>query len=1047
MTLPEGFQATLFAGEPDVVQPIAMTFDDRGRLWVVECLSYPKWSDKPEGTDRVLMFEDTDGDGKFDKRTVIFDKGANLSGIELGFGGIWLCSIPNLLFIPCDFNADAPKIGKPEAVLDGWSLKCKHNVFNSLTWGPDGWLYGCNGIIDTSYVGKPDAQINREQPGVIVLNVDANGAVVERGKVNKEAKVDSPDRIAKFMKDLYEVHKKDKGEEGVKEIAIVIHADKQANFEHVYRAMRSAKDAGFIGVQLRANKDRIAMNCGVWRYHPTKKIFEPFAHGTTNPFGLDFDDYGECFITNCVISHIWHVIPGAHFERMYGEDLNKNTYQLMKSCADHLHWGGGPWTSSRGGKGVHSEAGGGHAHVGCMIYLGDNWPDKYRNGAFMLNLHGSRVNHDRLERQGSGYVAKHEKDFLLANDPWFRGIAIKYGPDGGVYMSDWTDTGECHNYEKVDLTNGRIYKVTYGKVKQWKGDISKLSDAELVKLHEHKNDWHVRHARRVLQERAAAGKLDKKTAGELRSIFFDNNDERRRLRALWTLHCLGALNGNQLLRWVDDRSEAVACWSLRLFFDMFNGEGLAEEIELPHLKSPRLQLALASGLSRTDLQRDNLAYLLLNSAKPTDDQPFNCMIWYALEKQIASNPEFGVASLESIQLPHVRQLSARRIAGLPAWGDAKKNGLQRLTEWLGQNKRASDEADVLRGMLTALQGQRSVQAPQGWEDAYTKLVKSPNADVRATSMRLAVILGDKQAIASLIKTVRDRAVAGETRQSALQALVQKNNPEIVPLLEELLGDTDLRGNSIRALAAFNRPDVPQLFFKHYDKFTAAEKADAVQTLASRSAWALKLLDAIEAKQIPRSDVSVFTARQIQGLKDKQVQERLAKVWGQIKPASAEKVAQTAKFKKLLTPEFLKAADHSKGRAVYAKNCAACHRLYDDGGDIGPALTGAQRHNLDYVLENVLDPSAVVAKEYQMVKIDTLSGRTINGIVKQETEKAITIQTPNEVIVLPKDEIESRKQSPLSMMPEGLFDKLSSEEIRDLVAYLAGKDQVPLPKEK
>src|SRR5580692_11607839 len=120
MTLPEGFQSTLFAGEPDVVQPIAMAFDDRGRLWVVECLSYPKWTNKPEGSDRVVMFEDTDGDGKFDKRQVIFDKGANLSGIELGFGGLWLCSIPNLLFIPCDFNADTPTLGKAEILLNGW---------------------------------------------------------------------------------------------------------------------------------------------------------------------------------------------------------------------------------------------------------------------------------------------------------------------------------------------------------------------------------------------------------------------------------------------------------------------------------------------------------------------------------------------------------------------------------------------------------------------------------------------------------------------------------------------------------------------------------------------------------------------------------------------------------------------------------------------------------------------------------------------------------------------------------------------------------------
>ena len=235
--------------------------------------------------------------------------------------------------------------------------------------------------------------------------------------------------------------------------------------------------------------------------------------------------------------------------------------------------------------------------------------------------------------------------------------------------------------------------------------------------------------------------------------------------------------------------------------------------------------------------------------------------------------------------------------------------------------------------------------------------------------------------------------------------------------------------------------------KHYSQFDEAEKSDTVQTLASRSAWALKLLDAIDSKQVPRTDVSVFIARQIQGLKDKQVQDRLAKVWGQIKPASKEKAERMVNLKRILTPEFVKSADVSKGRFVYAQNCASCHRLYDAGGDIGPALTGSQRHNLDYVLENVLDPSAVVAKEYQMVKIETAGGRTINGIVKQETEKAVTIQTPNERITLPKDEIETRQQSPLSMMPEGLIDRLSKEEIRDLFAYLASKEQVPLPSKK
>src|SRR5262249_48600011 len=301
MTLTPGFKATLFAGEPDVVQPIAFTFDDRGRLWVVECLSYPKWTSDGKGHDRVVIFEDTNGDGRFDKKTVFYDKGANLSGIEVGFGGVWLCSTPNLVFIP-DRDGDDKPDGPPQIVLDGWDLKAQHNVFNDLAWGPDGWLYGCNGILSNSKVGKPNTP-----------------------------------------------------------------ADK-----------------------------RVAMNCGVWRYHPTRQVFEAVAHGTTNPWGLDFDEDGEIFITNCVIKHLWHVVPGAHLQRMFAQDITPNTYALLPSIADHIHWAGGDWTSSRGGKGAHDAPGGGHAHVGCMVYLGDNWPDEYRGSVYTCNIHGNRINRDTL---------------------------------------------------------------------------------------------------------------------------------------------------------------------------------------------------------------------------------------------------------------------------------------------------------------------------------------------------------------------------------------------------------------------------------------------------------------------------------------------------------------------------------------------------------------------------------------------------------------------------------------------------------------------------
>jgi putative membrane-bound dehydrogenase-like protein len=949
MTVPKGFNVTLFAGEPDVVQSIAFTFDDRGRLWVVECLSYPRWTDKPEGSDRVIVFEDTDGDGTFDKRTVVFDKGANLSGIELGFGGVWLCSLPNLLFVPCDFNADEPKMGKPEVVLDGWSLQCKHNVLNSLTWGPDGWLYGCNGITATSHVGKPG----------------------------------TPD------------------------------------------------------------KDRTPMNCGVWRYHPTRKVFEVFAYGTTNPFGLDFDDYGELFITNCVIGHLWHVVPGAHFERMYGEDFNPHLYGLMPSIADHLHWGGGHWTTSRGGKGVHDEAGGGHAHAGCMVYLGDNFPDEYRNSVFMCNLHGNRINRDTLSPKGSTYVAKHGPDFLLANDSWFRGLAIKYGPDGGVYVTDWCDTGECHNYEVVDRTNGRIYKVTYGKPKAWKGDVSKLDDAELVNLQMHKNDWFVRHARRILQERIAAGRTDKPTAGQLLAMIHDQSDEKQKLRALWALHVAGGAHEKLQLELLDHEAEHVRAWAVRLALESGATRAVVQKFEkmIAHEESAVVQLEFASGMSRLPAETRGLVGGVLSAPPKNAHDPYlPLMTWYGLEPLVVTDRFTSLNVLVVAGVPLVREYVARRLA------EHTGADINNLVSMLGHDPARPDrQRDILRGMQAALSGQRSLQMPARWEATYAKLANSSDPEVRERAMKLAVLFGDEKAIEVMRKTALDAAADKAARESALQALLSRQKPELIPVLQQLLDDPPLRQSAIRGLAAFNDSSTPDLLLKHYVAFSAREKEDAVQTLASRPGYASALLDALEKGQVPRADVSAVVARQILNLKDKQLEARLGKVWGQVRPASQERAALTARYKALLTPEKLQAADASKGRAVFAKTCATCHRLYDAGGDIGPALTGSQRANLDYILENVLDPNAVVANEYRVTVVRTTDGRFLNGIVKRETDKAITVQTANELVVVPKDDIEERRISNVSMMPEGLLDKLTADEVRELVKYLQTKEQVPLPK--
>ncbi len=938
--LPPGFQATLFAGEPDLVQPIAFTFDDRGRLWVIENHSYPGW--KAEAHDRVLIFEDTDHDGRFDQRKVFLENGSNLSGIEWGFGGVWLCSTPNLVFVP-DANFDDVPDAPPAVKLDGFDLNARHNVSSSLAWGVDGWLYGCNGILSNSRLGKPGT----------------------------------------------------------------------------------------------ADAERTAMNCGVWRYHPTRDLFEVVAHGTTNPWGLDFDAYGQTFITNCVIQHLWHVVPGARFERMFGQDFNPHTYTLMSSCADHIHWAGGPWFEARGGE-RHDSHGGGHAHVGAMIYLGDNWPDEYRSHLFTCNIHGNRLNQDTLERHASGYVARHAADFLHAGDEWFRGMMVKYGPDGGVYVSDWTDTGECHNYEVVDRTNGRIYKVTFGQLRPWSTDLSTLSDAELIDLSQHKNQWIVRHARRILQERHAAGaKID---AAPLAKMLRSASTDVGQLQALWALQAVGQVDEALRLELMDSPHDVVRGWAVQLELEdrQASPSVLAKLAELATRDpSAWVRLALAAGLQRLELsERWPIATALAAHGEDAADTNLTLMLWYAVEPLAASDPSRALQLAAATPLATLRQYISRRIAS-----PADATGLAAL---VGLLKRGDDplREPVLAGMHEALSGRRRVVAPAGWSEPYPLLAKSKSANVYAQGMLLSLIFGDPQAVADLRSLATNAREHAGARSAAIDALAQAKTQELPSLLRPLLTDGDVRIAALRGLAGYSDDKTPRAILEGYTSFDPPARQEAISVLASRAAWALALLDAVEEKAIPRSDLSAFHVQQLQSLKNPHVAQRVAKVWGAARPNAADRIALIARYKKQLTDDALAAADRSRGRAVFAKTCAACHTLFDAGGKIGPELTGSQRTNLDYVLSNVLDPSAVLARDYQMTLIQTTDGRVINGIVKTEDDHGLSIQTATELVVLPKDEIESRQATPNSMMPDGLFTSLTADEVRDLVGYLRSPSQVP-----
>jgi putative heme-binding domain-containing protein len=455
-------------------------------------------------------------------------------------------------------------------------------------------------------------------------------------------------------------------------------------------------------------------------------------------------------------------------------------------------------------------------------------------------------------------------------------------------------------------------------------------------------------------------------------------------------------------------------------------------------RSALVRLHLASGLQRLPPeQRWPIAAALVQRGEDAADHNVPLMLWYAVEPLVPKDPERVLSLIEKGKIPLVREFIARRLGLLDKPPVAL---LGRLTDPAAQ-------ADVLRGMQAALEGLRQAPMPEGWPATLRHLTASPSAEVRQQALHLSVLFGDRTALTTLRQLVGDRSASATDRSDALQTLLARKDGELLASLQTLVTEAGpLRGPALRGLAAYGDPATPGLVLRHYKALSDEEKADAIGTLTSRPTYALALLEAVETGRVPRKDLSAYTIRQMLAFKDKALAEKITKVWGTIRPASQEKAALTARYKALLTPAFLQGADRSRGRVIYAKTCAACHRLFGEGGDVGPELTGSQRANLDYVLENVLDPNAVVAREYQVTIVETKDGRVISGIVKQEGDRALTLRTQTESLVVPKQEIESRTQSPLSMMPEGLLDPLSKEEVRDLIAYLASPAQVPLPRE-
>jgi putative heme-binding domain-containing protein len=789
------------------------------------------------------------------------------------------------------------------------------------------------------------------------------------------------------------------------------------------------------------------MNAAVWRYHPTKHTFEVFAWGTSNPWGVDFNDHGQAFITACVIPHLYHVIQGAHYQRQAGEHFNRYVYSDIKTIADHLHYAGSIgdhawWGHEPGIQDDTSDAGGGHAHCGAMIYLGDNWPDRYRNHIFFNNIHGNRVNMDRLFRDGSGYVGKHGDDLMLSNDRWFRGINLRTGPDGSAYLIDWYDRNACHrvNPEIWDRTNGRVYNIAYGVPNRTTVDLAKLSDAELAKLAWHKNDWYVRVSRRLLQERVASGKFDGDSVAQEIEKLLGSSDETRVLRGLWLGHATGILDDEKLQALLAHPSAYAQAWAIQLLCE---DRKVSQAVlsKLSQLASSNktdalVRLYLASAINRIELdQRWEIAQGLLSHESDNKDRNIPLVAWYGIEPLVANDPKRALELASQSRIGLVSQYIVRRSA-------ADSQGLEALVAQM-TNWPAPKQIETLKQMLESMEGRVNVAQPENWKTAYEQLSKSDSPEIKDLALRAAVAFGDQRAFPQLRQRLVDKARPVAERKQALDILVKGRDKELAPSLYSVLDTPELQSPAIRALSAVADPQTAEKLLGLYSQLAKGAQEDAVATLVSRAPFAQKLFDAVESGKIARSDVHAFHVRQMVSLNDKELVERINQSWGKVGTSSQEQQQAIEKYKSQLPKKELAKADLSQGRLLFNKHCMACHQLFGAGEKVGPDLTGSNRADLNYILENLVAPNAVVGKDYQMTLLQLDDGRVLSGLITKETDSAVTLKTINDLVVVAKEEIDQRKLSDLSLMPNGLLEQMQPEEIRDLIGYLASPSQVPL----
>ncbi len=940
----DGFEVNLFAADPLLAKPIQINFDSAGRLWAACSESYPQIKPGQTANDKIIVLEDSDGDGRADKTTVFADDLLIPTGLEPGDGGVYVGASTDLLHLSRPDGDKGPL--RRRVILSGFGTEDTHHMVHTLRWGHDGMLYFNQSIYIHSHIETPYG----------------------------------PRRLG---------------------------------------------------------------GGGVWQFRPETRRLEVFARGWWNPWGHHFDRWGQSFVTDGAGTEgVNPVIVGASYTATPG--------------ASRLLQGLNP----------------GHPkYCGCEILSGRHLPEDWRGNLITNDFRGHRVCRFTLAPEGSYYSATLQADLIRSNHPAFRPVDVKMGPDGAIYIADWYNPiiqhGEVDFRDpRRDVSHGRIWRITAkGRPLVPRPQLVNAKTSELLEALKAPEDWTRVHARLVLKERGKSSVLP-----ELKAWAAQLDQEPLQLETLWTYQALDVVEPKLLASLLQARDYRIRAAAVRVVSAWH--DRLSDPLALlaPRIADEHPQVRLEAVRALGQIPDVRAAELALKALDKPMDKYLDYGLWLTLRElgphwlpalqagrfttADSRHLLFALQAADSREvLPTLVKLARSGKAGpsetsilvfLASLGGPAELSLL-FDRIVSGSSRPTEERTRLLEALEQVMRQRGVR-PDGDLHRLLPLLKEKDEKLRIIAARLAGLWKLESARPQLLEIARAERISEAERQAAVDGLAALGGKASIEALEKLAGEEGSLARRRLALIALVPLDA-KVAARHAVEFLASggcqppgnegEAAGIFEAFLQRKDGAALLAAALRDHKLP-VDIARIGLRTVRstGRPDAGLAEELAKAGGLTFGART----LSAQEMQAMVADVARLGDPVRGEAVFRRKdqiCLKCHAIGGAGGQVGPDLSsiGASAP-VDYLIDSLLQPNKAIKENYYSLLVTTTKGQQYSGIKVRETNTELVLRDAEDrEISIPVKDIDERSPGG-SLMPEGLTDTLTRNDLLDLVRFLS-----------